>query len=800
MHRLFLVHPNPRCRARTAGVVTALAAALAGLVAAPSVRAAASVAPVHAAAVAATTNVGFQVVGNVIEDGNGQPWFAHGVDRPSLEWACAGQHADGGPAGIPASDFLAMASWHANTVRLALNQDYWLSSMGTPVAAAESCPGYISTVRSVIASAEAAGLVVILDLHWSDAGNPLSTSVGQQCMADGDSLVFWRSVAASFESDTQVMFELYNEPHDISWPVWRDGGTLTCNGVTYAATGMQQMVDAVRGSGAHNVVIVGGVGWAYDLSGVVGAGPLTGGNVAYATHPYEGSQGYSVAEWDRAFGALATHAPVIATEFGTNTCSVDAYDSDILAYFRSHGISYTMWAWYAGGCAFPAVISDAAGSCFLGGCTTKADLAAYATGAQQPTVQAYVPFASPPAPTPAAPGHYVSLSPSRVLDTRPAPDGPIGRCPTACTSLGGGQAVDVQVTGANGVPDTGVTAVVLNVTATNPTASSYLTVYPAGTPRPTASNLNVVAGQTVANLVQVAVGSGGDVSIFNLAGSVDVVADVEGYVAPAASTAGLFNALTPARLCDTRPASAASPVNQCSGQALGPGSTRTVHVLGNQGVPTMGVSGAVVNLTVTDPSASSYLTVSAPPNPRPLASNLNFLPGQTVANRVVVPVSPAGDITVFNLSGWVDVVVDLAGWYTDPTSATGALDNPLAPARVCDSRAASAASPANQCSSSRLAPGGTLTITVAGLGGIPVMGAGSPRAVVLNVTVTGTTAAGFLTAYPAGLSRPLASDLNWAAGASAANLVIVAVGPEGTVSLYNSAGGTDVVVDVAGWY
>jgi hypothetical protein len=266
------------------------------------------------------------------------------------------------------------------------------------VAPAERCPGYISTVRSVVASAEASGLVVILDLHWSDEGNPLSTVVGQKCMSDQGSLTFWASVATTFGADPRVMFELYNEPHDVPWSVWRDGGVFTCtDGVTFRAAGMQQMVDAVRGTGAQNVTIAGGNGWAYDLSGVARVGALTGGNVAYATHPYEGSAGDSVVAWDAAFGTVAAHAPVIATEFGTTACGVDAYDTDILTYFRAHGIAYTMWAWFVGGCAFPSVISDPAGTCAVGGCTTRADIAAYAGGAQ-PTVPAFTPF--PPQRTP----------------------------------------------------------------------------------------------------------------------------------------------------------------------------------------------------------------------------------------------------------------------------------------------------------------------------------------------------------------------------------------------------------------
>ncbi|HET9050924.1 MAG TPA: cellulase family glycosylhydrolase, partial [Candidatus Dormibacteraeota bacterium] len=333
---------------------------------------------------------GYAVSGNVIVDSTGRPWYAHGLDRPSLEWDCGGETVNGNTGPIPASDFTTMAGqWHANAVRIPLNQDFWLSSTGATVAPSEACPGYATTVHQAVAAAEAAGLAVILDLHWSDEGNLTSTSVGQKCMPDQNSVTFWRSVATAYASDRNVMFELYNEPHDTPWPVWRNGGTFTCtDGVTYTAAGMQQLTDTVRAAGAQNVVVVGGNRWAFDLGGLPTVGAITGGNVAYATHPYEGSAGDSPSAWDAAFGYLTPSAPVIATEFGTSTCAVDAYDTDILTYFRTHGVSSTAWAWYVGGCAFPSVISSAAGACVSFGCPAQSDIAAYASGSQTVTTPA----------------------------------------------------------------------------------------------------------------------------------------------------------------------------------------------------------------------------------------------------------------------------------------------------------------------------------------------------------------------------------------------------------------------------
>jgi len=335
---------------------------------------------------AAATPGGLHVVGNVIQTASGQSFFLHGVDRPSLEWSCSGQ-AVSGQSGIPASDFTTMAQkWGANTVRLALNQDYWLSSTGSKVASGSRCPGYETTVKNAVAAAEAAGLDVVLDLHWSDEGNLNSTNVGQKCMADQNSLTFWHQVATAFSANPGVLFEPYNEPHDVPWSVWQNGGKVTCtDGVTYQAAGMQSMINTVRNAGAANVIIVGGLDWAYDLSGVP-THPLTGTNVAYATHPYEFKSGDSPTTWQAKFGFLTSTAPVVATEFGTNTCGQDAYDTDILRYFQAHGMGYTAWGWWAGGCSFPALIGDSAGDCVNGGCVTQSDLLAYANGTRSVTV------------------------------------------------------------------------------------------------------------------------------------------------------------------------------------------------------------------------------------------------------------------------------------------------------------------------------------------------------------------------------------------------------------------------------
>ena len=150
------------------------------------------------------------------------------------------------------------------------------------------------------------------------------------------------------------MFELYNEPHDVSWSVWRSGGTASSG---FQAVGMQQLYDAVRATGAQNLVIIGGLDWAYDLSGVP-ANRIDGYNIAYATHPYN-APGKQPVLWDSAWGFLTETDPIIVTEFGdTETACATDYSAALIQYADAHVTSWTAWAWYPGGCSFPALIDD----------------------------------------------------------------------------------------------------------------------------------------------------------------------------------------------------------------------------------------------------------------------------------------------------------------------------------------------------------------------------------------------------------------------------------------------------------
>ena len=300
---------------------------------------------------------GYYVDGNTICTADGHPHLFHGVDRPSLEWQPAGDH-------LSLADFQLMAGWKANAVRIALNQDFWLE--GSPL----FYSGYAANVDNAVHWAEDAGLDVILDLHWSDQGvlgscNPANGC--QQVMADANSLTFWTQVASRYSGDGRVLFELYNEPHDVSWDIWKSGGSSA----GFQVAGMQQLYDAVRATGADNLVVIGGLSYAYDLSGVPDH-RITGYNILYATHPYNNSSASKASNFDTYWGFLTKTDPVIVTEFGDgNDCSsgtmpygpaVTAYVSAVISYADQHNASWTAWAWYPGGCTFPALINDWSGT------------------------------------------------------------------------------------------------------------------------------------------------------------------------------------------------------------------------------------------------------------------------------------------------------------------------------------------------------------------------------------------------------------------------------------------------------
>lgn len=352
---------------------------------------------------------------------------------------------------------------------------------------------------------------------------------------------------------------------------------------------------------------------------------------------------------------------------------------------------------------------------------------------------------------------FTPASPKRVLDTRSGA-GPVGPAKTVTVDL------------SSAVPAT-ATAVVMNVTGTTPTTTTFVTAYPSGAARPTASNLNLAAGETRANLVTVAVGADRKVVLYNHSGSVHLLADLTGWYATDAT--GRFSAYSPNRVMDTRIHVGFRPPGP-----LGPGAVETLDLAGK--VPE---SATAVTFTLTGTAATTSTFVTAWPagTPRPTASNLNLAAGTTTPNQVVVALGADRKVSLYNKNGSTHLIVDVAGFHTEDY---GALFTPLTPKRVLDTRTSGG-------------PVGAGRSVDVGLGTLVPP---NTTGVVLNLTGTEPSAGTYVTAWPPPEPRPAASNLNLRAGQTAANLTTVGVGTGASVSLYNNSGRVHLIADVAGYF
>lgn len=386
---------------------------------------------------------------------------------------------------------------------------------------------------------------------------------------------------------------------------------------------------------------------------------------------------------------------------------------------------------------------------------------------------------------------YTPLVPVRICDTRAAGSGVLAnQCDgSGHTPLTAGGVLTIAVAGAAGVPSD-ATAVVLHVTTTAATAVSYLTVWPTGQTQPTAANMTWTPGQSIPALVQTGVGTGNDVSIYNLAGSVDVIVDLEGYFE--VGTGGLFTPINPVRACDTR---AGQPVTQCNNGAagtLGQGQTKQVNVMTGFGVPS-GATAVALNVTVTGTNDFSYLDVWPQGDSMPLAAALIWNSGQTISNRVITGISPAGNIEVYNANGDTDVVIDIDGYFLPGTGGGYFAVNPT---RVCDTRPIGPGVASNICNNSSqgsLQSGFALVLSTSDT---------TETAIVANVSVTNTASVGYLTVFPDDdVDVPLAADLVWAHNQTISNLAIADLGSTSTMDYFNGGpGNVDVIIDEQGFY
>ncbi|MCW2744317.1 MAG: Endoglucanase precursor [Mycobacterium sp.] len=283
------------------------------------------------------------IAGPQVLAADGTPTQLRGVNTSGFDTSATGWHADAATAD-------AIRGWGANTVRVPVSEAFWNS--GNCVSDAT----YPDRVTSYVRQLTARGMLAIIDLHTSGAGLPWCVGAPrQQKMADTAALGFWHQVAAKFAGDPLVAFDLYNEPHDITVGVWRNGGHVD----TYTAAGMQQMYDTVRAAGATNAVFVSGINWASDTT-VARTAPLDGYGIVYAAHRYDWPTcgGVSPAishDWDIA----AADVPVVITEFGSNCGSGSAtYDASVIAAAQQRGMGWIAFNFGVGGPGGMALLQD----------------------------------------------------------------------------------------------------------------------------------------------------------------------------------------------------------------------------------------------------------------------------------------------------------------------------------------------------------------------------------------------------------------------------------------------------------
>ncbi|MEU8295732.1 hypothetical protein AB0C04_00385 [Micromonospora sp. NPDC048909] len=414
----------------------------------------------------------------------------------------------------------------------------------------------------------------------------------------------------------------------------------------------------------------------------------------------------------------------------------------------------------------------AAGACALAGLPASAPVASAASAPAAAAAESVV-------------GMYYPLAPERLMDTRSGLGGRTG-------PLRAREVVDLQVAGRGGVPAGGVGSVVLNVTVTGPTANSYLTLYPGGQARPTASSINFAPGWLGSNNVTVKLAADGRVAIYHHDGSTQVVVDVVGFYAGSDAVqsshgrGGQFQRVTPTRLVDTRQERGAIEENTRINRwvDLGPSSPR--------------VRALVLNITAVAPAESGFLSAWAGDSPVPTSSTVNYGAGKVVPNLAYVRTATCHDcgpwygvpiFSVYTLRS-TNIVVDLVGVIDDGSLAGGLRFTPLSPTRIVDSRSNLGTSGALGANVTRRVVTPAALVTAA------------TQVLALNVTAVAPSLNTVVTVWPAdaGLAKPTASNLNPAAGQIVSNAVLSGIGPQDAFQVHNLAGSTHLVADVVGTF
>jgi endoglucanase len=298
------------------------------------------------------------VNGNHLVNAAGQTVQLHGVDRSGSEFMCVqkGEIFDGP---VNQASVNVMKSKGINAVRVPLNEACWNGD--SYVNPAASGAHYQAAVKAFVQRLNAAGMAVVLDLHWTDGTytGPASACSGAQAtcqkpMPDkAGAVAFWTSVANTFKGNDSVIFDLFNEPYPEQayqsnategWNCWLHGGSA-CPGFSYQVAGMQDMVNAVRSTGANNVLMAGGLTWSNDLSGWLAHEPVDPDhNLAASWHSYNFNACSTATCWNSQIAPVLAKVPLIAGEIGENDCA-GHYISPLVAWLNSKGANYMAWTW-----------------------------------------------------------------------------------------------------------------------------------------------------------------------------------------------------------------------------------------------------------------------------------------------------------------------------------------------------------------------------------------------------------------------------------------------------------------------
>jgi endoglucanase len=314
------------------------------------------------------------VSGDKLEDATGAVVALHGVNRSGAEFACVqGNGIFDGP--VDQASITAIKSWGVTAVRVPLNEACWnAESYVQPQFAGAT---YQQAIKSYVNLLNSNGLDVILDLHWTDglytgnsSGCASAEATCQKPMPDAAQAVpFWTSVAQTFKGNDSVVFDLFNEPfpsratgsETTGWQCWRDGGT--CAGIGYPVAGMQSLVDAVRSTGASNVIMLGGIEFSNDLTQWLQFEPTDPDHDLVASwHSYNFNTCSTQACWTSQIAPVAASVPLVAGEIGENDCA-GGYITGLMSFLDGVGASYLGWTWNAWDCSSgPSLISDYTGT------------------------------------------------------------------------------------------------------------------------------------------------------------------------------------------------------------------------------------------------------------------------------------------------------------------------------------------------------------------------------------------------------------------------------------------------------